>query len=179
MTQSRRSRRLAIGAVAALAVVLPAGLAWACVAPVSLTTSSPTVQPGGMVHVIGRETAPGAPIDIRLDSPDGPVLLTVLAGTLTLREAGTERTYAAGTFWTETPGQVHMAGNRGTTTARVSAVYLVPKGAPVATTVQVPSGGLPATGENAAPAVLGLLVAVGLSLVVCGRLVRHRDRGAS
>ena len=77
MTQSRRSRRLAIGAVAALAVVLPAGLAWACVAPVSLTTSSPTVQPGGMVHVIGRETAPGAPIDIRLDSPDGPVLLTV------------------------------------------------------------------------------------------------------
>ncbi len=69
--------RLAVGAVAALAVVVPAGLAWACVAPVSLTTSSPTVQPGGTVHIIGRETAPGAPIEIRLDAPDGPVLTTV------------------------------------------------------------------------------------------------------
>ena len=114
-----------------------------------------------------------------LHTHPGPVLLTVLEGTFTLREEGKERTYAAGTFWQETPGHVHMAGNRGTTNARVSAVYLVPKGAPLATTVQGPAGGLPATGENAAPAVLGLLVAVGLSLVVCGRLVRHVVRGAS
>jgi hypothetical protein len=74
---SRTCRRLAVGAIAALAVVVPASLAWACVAPVSLTTASPTVQPGGMVHIIGRETAPGAPIEIRLDAPTGPVLLTV------------------------------------------------------------------------------------------------------
>ena len=66
-----------MGSLAALAVVLPVGLAWACVAPVSLTTSSPTVQPGGMVHIIGRETAPGAPIEIHLDAPTGPILTTV------------------------------------------------------------------------------------------------------
>lgn len=66
-----------MGSLAALAVVLPVGLAWACVAPVSLTTSSPTVQPGGMVHIIGTETAPGAPIEIHLDAATGPILTTV------------------------------------------------------------------------------------------------------
>ena len=71
------SRRLAVGAVAALAVVLPAGLAWACVAPMSLTTSNPVVQPGGAVHIIGRETAPGAPIEIHMDAVTGPLLTTV------------------------------------------------------------------------------------------------------
>ena len=58
-------------------MLVPASIAWACVAPVSLTTSSPTVQPGGIVHIIGRETAPGAPIEIHLDSVGGPLLLTV------------------------------------------------------------------------------------------------------
>ena len=74
MTGSRR--RFAFGAVAALAVVVPASLAWACVAPMSLTTASNRVQPGGTVRVIGRETAPGAPVEIHLDSPSGPVLDT-------------------------------------------------------------------------------------------------------
>jgi hypothetical protein len=60
-----------------VAAIVPASMAWACVAPVSLTTSSPTVQPGGTVHIIGRETAPGAPIDIRLNSATGPLLTTV------------------------------------------------------------------------------------------------------
>ena len=70
-------RRLAAGAVAALAVVVPASLAWACVAPVSLTTENPRVQPGGTIKVIGRETAPGAPIEIRLNAVNGPILTTV------------------------------------------------------------------------------------------------------
>jgi len=70
-------RRIAVGLVAALAAFLPAGLAWACVAPVSLTTASPRVQPGGIVHVIGRESAPGAPIEIHLDATDGPTLATI------------------------------------------------------------------------------------------------------
>lgn len=74
---SRSCRHLTLGFMAALAALIPASVAWACVAPVSLTTASPTVQPGGTVHLIGRETAPGAPIDIRLDSPTGPVLTTV------------------------------------------------------------------------------------------------------
>ncbi len=70
-------RRLTFGAIVAFGLVVPASLAWACVAPVSLTTASPTVQPGGTITVIGRETAPGAPIELRMDSPDGPVLATV------------------------------------------------------------------------------------------------------
>jgi hypothetical protein len=35
------------------------------------------VQPGGTVRVIGRETGPGAPIEIHLDSATGPLLTTV------------------------------------------------------------------------------------------------------
>jgi hypothetical protein len=35
------------------------------------------VQPGGTVRIIGREMAPGAPVDIRLNSATGPVLTTV------------------------------------------------------------------------------------------------------
>jgi hypothetical protein len=70
-------RRIVVGLGLALAAFLPASLAWACVAPVSLTTSSPTVQPGGNVHIIGRESAPGAPIEIHLDAVDGPLLSTI------------------------------------------------------------------------------------------------------
>jgi hypothetical protein len=70
-------RRLAVGTVAAVAALVPASLVWACVAPVSLTTENPRVQPGGVVKVIGRETAPGAPIEIRLNSVNGPILTTV------------------------------------------------------------------------------------------------------
>ncbi|MGH9280502.1 MAG: hypothetical protein ACRD12_20715 [Acidimicrobiales bacterium] len=43
----------------------------------SLTTANNTVQPGGTVRVIGRETAPGAPIEIRLDAVNGRLLHTV------------------------------------------------------------------------------------------------------
>lgn len=76
MSRSRR-RRFAFLFVATLAVAVPGTLVWACVAPVSLTTASPTVQPGGIIKVIGREMAPGAPVEIRLNSPTGPVLATV------------------------------------------------------------------------------------------------------
>ncbi len=74
---NRVRRRIAFGFLATLAAVVPASLVWACVAPVSLTTVSPTVQPGGTIRVIGRETAPGAPIEIRLNSVTGPLLTTV------------------------------------------------------------------------------------------------------
>ncbi len=72
------------GLVAAMGVVVPAGLAWACVAVVSLTTVSPTVQPGGTVTVIGREFAQGAPVEIHLDSPTGPLLTTAPPPTTTM-----------------------------------------------------------------------------------------------
>lgn len=74
----KRTRlRLAIGMAAAAAVILPAGLAWACVAPVSMTIQgSNSVQPGGTVTVLLREYAQGAPIEVRLGSPTGRLLGT-------------------------------------------------------------------------------------------------------
>jgi len=69
--------RLAFGVAATLAALVPASLVWACVAPVSLTTVSSTVQPGGTLRIIGREMAPGAPVEIRLNNVTGPLLTTV------------------------------------------------------------------------------------------------------
>jgi hypothetical protein len=73
----RSSRRLAVALAICAAAVLPAALASACVAVVSLTNRSAAVQPGGTVSVTGREFAMNVPIDIHLDSPTGPVLVTV------------------------------------------------------------------------------------------------------
>ena len=62
----------------AATVLVPAGLAWGCVALVAFRTNGPgTVQPGGTVEVFGGEFASGQPVDIRLDSVTGPVLFTV------------------------------------------------------------------------------------------------------
>jgi hypothetical protein len=68
---------LGIATVVSLVVLALAGLAWACVGVASLITDSPTVQPGGTLMVTGRSFARGVPVDIRLDSPTGPLLLTV------------------------------------------------------------------------------------------------------
>ena len=63
--------------VAAVAVVVPAGLAWGCVALVAFRTTGPgIVQPGGTVEVWGTDVARGKPVHIRLDSPEGPILYT-------------------------------------------------------------------------------------------------------
>ena len=63
--------------IAALAALIPVGLAWACVGLVSLTTSSTTVEAGSTLTVVGREFAPGVPVEIHLDSLGGPILATV------------------------------------------------------------------------------------------------------
>ncbi|MEX2660266.1 MAG: hypothetical protein WD232_11265, partial [Acidimicrobiales bacterium] len=66
-----------LGTVAVMAVVIPFSVAWACVGLVVFkTTGSATVQPGGTVEVFGGEFASDQPVDVRLDSPDGPVLAT-------------------------------------------------------------------------------------------------------
>ncbi len=83
MNQSRR--RWIAGMVAAAAAVVPAGLAWACVGLMALTTVGPsTIPPGGTVTVWGREFAAGSPVDIRLDSPTGPILATAPPPTETM-----------------------------------------------------------------------------------------------
>jgi hypothetical protein len=67
--------RMAVGAAAVAAVLVPAAMSWACVAPVSMTIEgNASVQPGGKVTVLLREYAQGAPIEVRLHSPTGPVL---------------------------------------------------------------------------------------------------------
>lgn len=58
-------------------VVVPVGLAWACVGIVSVSVANPSVQPGGTVQMTGREFAQGAPVDIHLDAADGPILVSV------------------------------------------------------------------------------------------------------
>jgi quercetin dioxygenase-like cupin family protein len=114
-----------------------------------------------------------------LHTHPGNVILTVMEGEFTLREEGKELKYPAGTSWTEAPGHVHMAGNMGTTNARVSAVYLVPKGAALAETVQAPPVGMPATGGHQSPAGWIPLVLLGLGLLALGsggHLVRRKVR---
>jgi hypothetical protein len=65
-------------AAAVVGVLIPASLAWGCVAVVAFRTNGPgTVQPGGTVEVFGGEFARGQPVDIRLNSLDGPILHTV------------------------------------------------------------------------------------------------------
>jgi quercetin dioxygenase-like cupin family protein len=63
----------------------------------------------------------------------GNVLVTVLSGEMTLREKGTEKIVKAGESWTESPGNVHAVVNAGTASARVVAVFLLPKGAEATT----------------------------------------------
>ena len=83
-------RRALLGMIAAAAIVVPGSLAWACVAPVSMTIEgSPSVQPGGTVTVLLREYAQGAPIEVRLNSPTGPLLATHPPPTTTMTSSHT------------------------------------------------------------------------------------------
>lgn len=75
----KRSVHAQVISLLAVAIGIPAGLAWACVAVFSLTTDSPNVQPGGTVMVTGKAFAEGSPVDIHLDSSTGPVLATAPA----------------------------------------------------------------------------------------------------
>lgn len=71
------SRKFGLLGVAAVAVLVPAAVAWSCVALVAFkVVGSSTVEPGGTVQVFGGEFARGQEVQIRLDSPSGPVLTT-------------------------------------------------------------------------------------------------------
>jgi hypothetical protein len=77
-TQAKRAVVLAPVTALVVVGVCWAAAAWACVGVVSLTVSTNSVQPGGMLMVTGREfAAGGAPVVIHLDSVTGPVLATV------------------------------------------------------------------------------------------------------
>jgi hypothetical protein len=51
-------------------------VAWACVAVVALNANPQSVAAGGTTAVTGKDFAPGAPIEIHLDSPTGRLLAT-------------------------------------------------------------------------------------------------------
>lgn len=74
----RRSfRRWMVGfAAAGVGLLLPAGVAWACLGIAGFTTSSSSVQPGGSVMVTLTEFG-SPPAQIHLDSVTGPVLATI------------------------------------------------------------------------------------------------------
>ena len=66
-----------LGALIAFALIVPTSLAFACVGLMTLTTANSTVEPGGTVVVRGGAFGQDAPIELRLDSPQGPLLATV------------------------------------------------------------------------------------------------------
>ena len=71
------SRRCIVATVAVMAVLIPASVAWGCVAVAAIKVNgSGVVQPGGTVEVFGSDFSRGKPVGIRLDSPDGPILYT-------------------------------------------------------------------------------------------------------
>jgi quercetin dioxygenase-like cupin family protein len=107
----------------------------------------------------------------------GPVLATVVAGTITLYEHGTTRVVTAGESWTEVPGNVHYAANEGGDMARVSVSAILPKSAALTLPVSQAPAALPRTGV-ADPRSLSnwLVVTAALGLIAAGALLGRRLR---
>ena len=108
----------------------------------------------------------------------GQVVITVIAGALTLRSGTSEKIYQTGESWVEVPGgSVQQAGNAGAVPASLMITFLLPQGAPLSTPVQE-TPGLPRTGAGGhgqPAAALGLLVLGGGGLLVGGWFLRHRS----
>ena len=164
----------------AMAIVIPAGLAWSCVALVAFRVNGTgTVAPGGTVEVFVGEFASRIPVEIRLDSFDGPVLLTTPPPTSTMTGQFTGQVPIPADI---SPGphvlfatQAHYDMNVGNT-AR-AAIY-VNASPPVAATPQERATSLTVSeGSSAASYILiglgvaaaGLLLAAVASMVVSRR----------
>lgn len=82
---TRMRRRVAVGAVGMIAAVLvAAGVAWACTGMPALTVPMNEVAPTGQmvanVSLTPGQVPNGTPVDIRWNTLDGPTLATVTAG---------------------------------------------------------------------------------------------------
>jgi len=86
--------------------------------------------------------APGAWTPVHEHGGSG--LVTVLDGEITTRHDKAEKTFKVGESWAEEPGEVIATGNLGTVNARMSALFLLPKGAKLTTPH-------PDTSDQAAP----------------------------
>ncbi|MHB8644717.1 MAG: cupin domain-containing protein [Thermomicrobiales bacterium] len=81
--------------------------------------------PFNVVHKV-TDFAPGA--FTALHHHGGPVLVLVLTGTLTVRQAGAVQTYAAGQHFVEETTFIHDAGNLTDTPVSITATTLLPQG---------------------------------------------------
>lgn len=181
-------RRVFALVVGAAAVLVPAGLAWGCVGVVSLTTSSPTVQPGGTLTVTGREFAAKVPVDIHLDSATGPVLVTVPGPSSTMNSKFTATVPIPGNIQAGEhvlfASQDHHDMNSGQPARAVFYVGVAPP-APAGAQAR-PVGMESASGPSVASlvliglgvAIVALLVAGGLTLASAGRRPEGRPEVA-
>jgi len=106
----------------------------------------------------------------------GPVLATVVAGTITLHEHGATRVINAGESWTEVPGNVHYAANEGAEPARVSVASILPKSAVLTTPVSQAPAALPRTGAADSRALSDWLVLVAVIGLMAGWWLIRRSR---
>jgi quercetin dioxygenase-like cupin family protein len=77
------------------------------------------------------EFAPGAWTPMHTHG--GQTFNTVLEGELTVRENDTEKIFKAGEGWSDTPDQMHAAGNDSTANARLWVTFFLPAGAQLTT----------------------------------------------
>jgi quercetin dioxygenase-like cupin family protein len=144
-------RSIPAALLVALALALPVGALAHGAAPAGPTVAHqatfPNLTLAGQFDelMVVLDFAPGTGVPLHVHG--GPTLVTVLAGAITLREKGTEKTYNVGESWTELPGNTHEAANPGPGKAAVVVTFLLPKGAE-ATTLLAP--GLPNTGAGGA-----------------------------
>ena len=179
MTRSRW--RVAFGVLAGAALLVPAGLAWACVAPVSLTVANPAVQPGGTVSVSFKEFAQGAPIEVHLDSPTGLLLATQPAPITTMTSSHVlDVTIPANTpFGTHLLVSVQNYHNMNSGNIGRATIYVGTLPPPTIAPAARPGTALVGSGPSAGTLVLiGLGVAGGL-LLVAGLWSLAVSRGGS
>ncbi|MEX2289569.1 MAG: hypothetical protein WD794_04480 [Mycobacteriales bacterium] len=74
---TRSTLRWVIPSLLSAALLAPAAIAYACVAVMAIKTDVSTVEPGGTVNVFGADFASDEPVELRLDSLDGPLLATI------------------------------------------------------------------------------------------------------
>jgi quercetin dioxygenase-like cupin family protein len=125
-----------------------------------------------LVNVI-VDFAPGAATPQHVHG--GPVLATVLSGTVTVHNPGETHVYRTGESWTEFPNNPHHAVNEGAEPARISVAAILPKGAPLTSPVSQPSApaALPRTGTADNGTLLWLL-AIGAAAIIAGMWMLRR-----
>ena len=128
-----------LSACVAPPILAPAAPPAAAPAVAALPAAPPVVVLGSVAALAGEfelvqvvfDFAPGAWTPVHEHGGSG--LVTVLDGEITTRHDKEEKTFKAGESWAEEPGEVLATGNLGTVNARISALFLLPKGATLTT----------------------------------------------